>query len=220
MPRRHVGGRARRYFYCWRSTSFPAGPRFEIIQSSIAARYTFKLDRVTGRIRQLVRNTDGDLSWEPMTVSNPPKGPNAAPHFQIFLSGIAARNSFLLDSVSGQVWVLTQNTVPAKDGNDEANFYTWEQVPDDQPASADRVPQSRSKTPPWMNRTHLLRPEPLPAVRPRASTRRPASEPVRRDDRGLSAPDASGAGQACEGARAQVRSGGRQEEGGEVRRWI
>lgn len=42
----------------------PPGARYEIIQSQLAAHWTFRLDRFTGRVAQLVRIEDDESTWE------------------------------------------------------------------------------------------------------------------------------------------------------------
>jgi len=93
-------------------TSAIPGARFEIVQSSIIARETFKLDRVTGRVWQLAKNPKDVILWEETSVrSRPSIAPMATSvRFQIFLSGIAARYAFLIDSLTGNVWQLTRLT--------------------------------------------------------------------------------------------------------------
>jgi hypothetical protein len=52
-----------------------ATSRFEIIQSPLAARWTFLLDKYTGRVQQLVKTKDDDNAWETMMVIGLPKAP-------------------------------------------------------------------------------------------------------------------------------------------------
>ena len=91
------------------STMQPAGGRFEIVQSPVAAKWTFRLDRHRGNVDQLVETQDGALAWQGMLVLGlpevyPERKPKA--RFTIFASGIAARFTFLIDSQTGQTWVL------------------------------------------------------------------------------------------------------------------
>jgi hypothetical protein len=92
-------------------TTPPPNAKFEIVQSQIAAKYTFRLDRFTGQVSQLVHTSTGGNSWENMRVIDASKAStNTYPHFQIFLSGIAAKHSFLIDTDSGNTWTLTTLT--------------------------------------------------------------------------------------------------------------
>ena len=43
-------------------TVAPINARFEIVQSELAAKWTFRLDRFTGRIAQLVQTRDGRVA--------------------------------------------------------------------------------------------------------------------------------------------------------------
>jgi hypothetical protein len=93
-------------------TVAPALARYEIAQAQTAAKWTFRLDRFTGQVSQLVRARSGGTAWEGMRVigilaesTNP-----ARPHFQLFLSGLAAKHTFLIDVDSGRTWALTTLT--------------------------------------------------------------------------------------------------------------
>jgi len=49
-------------------TTAPVGARFEIVQSELAAKWTFRLDRFTGQVSQLVNATGGGVAWEVMGI--------------------------------------------------------------------------------------------------------------------------------------------------------
>jgi len=91
------------------STTTPQDARYEIVQSQLIARNTFRLDRFTGNVAQLVSTNNDKMTWEEMIVRNLPKieRPTKA-RFQIFTSGLAARFTFLIDTETGNTWVLTQ----------------------------------------------------------------------------------------------------------------
>jgi hypothetical protein len=92
-------------------TSAIPGARFEIIQSELAAKWTFRLDRFSGHVWQLVKTKDDDDAWEAMRIVGLPVIANpSTPRFQIFSSGIAVKFTFLIDTVSGQTWTLTTLT--------------------------------------------------------------------------------------------------------------
>jgi hypothetical protein len=86
-------------------SAVPSNGRYEIVQSPVLTRLTFKLDRFTGNNWQLVVGTDGVYSWQPTpveglsSVSMP-----TAPRFQIFLSGRMGFYTYLLDCQTGQTW--------------------------------------------------------------------------------------------------------------------
>jgi hypothetical protein len=93
----------------------PADARFEIVQSELAAKWTFRLDRITGHVAQLVKTAD-DAAWEDMEVIDLPYYTTDRPRFQIFTSGLAARHTFLIDTTSGKTWVITNRTRSRTDG--------------------------------------------------------------------------------------------------------
>lgn len=89
-------------------TTTPANARFEIVHSPLAAKWTFRLDRYTGSIGQLVKTASGGSSWEPMTVVGLPRVESSyGPRFVLLTSGLAARFTFLMDTQSGSTWELT-----------------------------------------------------------------------------------------------------------------
>jgi hypothetical protein len=100
-------------------TTPPPGARFEVIQSQLAAKWTFRLDRFTGHVAQLVKKTKtNDNKWEEMEILDLPLSSQAnRPKFQIFTSGLAAKFTFLIDTDTGQTWVLV--TSKEKDSNGE-----------------------------------------------------------------------------------------------------
>jgi hypothetical protein len=96
------------------STSIPTvstpvpGARYEIIQSGLAVRDTFKLDRFSGQVYSLVKPFEGGVDvwavtkWqEPASVKLNP----TEPRFQLFMGGDRVRDVYLLDSATGQVWM-------------------------------------------------------------------------------------------------------------------
>lgn len=99
------------------STLQPAEARFEIVQSPKSARWTFRLDRYTGRVDQMVTSFFGDPTWREMPVIDLPDEPASRPRFVLFTSGLAARHTLLLDSMTGKTWVLT--TLPSTEDDTE-----------------------------------------------------------------------------------------------------
>jgi hypothetical protein len=92
------------------SANRPPDPaRFEIIQSPLAVKWTFRLDRFAGKVSQLVQTADKDVAWEEMKVRGLPyvdEHENRI-RFEIFTSSIAARHTFLIDLTTGKSWRLT-----------------------------------------------------------------------------------------------------------------
>ena len=108
-----------------RATTSPSDARFEIIQSQLAAKWTFRLDRYTGHVRQLVKTQDGGSAWQAMSVEGLPEllRPNK-PRFVIFTSGLAARHTFLMDTETGNTWVPVSTTFPIE-GGDPVEIVEW-----------------------------------------------------------------------------------------------
>jgi len=111
-------------------TTPPPGARFEVLQSTLAARWTFRLDRYTGRIWQLVKTTDDENTWEEMRVFERSQIQSPTrPRFQLFTSGLAARHTFLLDGDTGRTWVVVTGKSKDKDGN-EVEHHAWQPFAD------------------------------------------------------------------------------------------
>lgn len=111
------------------STSAIQGSRYELVQSQLAARWTFRLDRYTGRVYQLVLTKDDENHWDEMLVVGLPKGSAAKARFQMFTSGLAARHTFLLDTETGKTWTIVSGTIKRKDGG-EQEFVSWQPFAD------------------------------------------------------------------------------------------
>lgn len=94
------------------STPLPLEGRFAIVQSPLAVRWTFRLDRYTGNVDQLVKTRNGEVTWQKMPVLGLPdtSGTREA-RFVVFTSGLAARNTFLMDGQTGKTWILTTGSM-------------------------------------------------------------------------------------------------------------
>ena len=100
-------------------TSPVPSSRFEVMQSPLAAKWTFRLDKYAGRVWQLVRTKDDESSWEEMPVYDSLKvQAPTRPRFQLFTSGLAARHTFLIDTDSGKTWVLVTGKRKNKNGSE------------------------------------------------------------------------------------------------------
>ncbi len=96
--------------------------RYEIIQSTLAARFTFKVDKVCGNIFQLVATKNDDPIWEQMSVVKLPNCVNDGKiRYQLFLSGLAARHTFLMNTDNGKTWQIRSFT--NKSGNEDAAWF-------------------------------------------------------------------------------------------------
>jgi hypothetical protein len=107
-------------------TSSPPNARFQIVQSELAAKWTFRLDRYTGQVDQLVHTKQGDNAWESMPVQGLPAFLSPAKaHFQLFTSGIAAMHTFLLDTDTGKTWTLV-TSIKKQDGVADQEYNAWQ----------------------------------------------------------------------------------------------
>lgn len=85
----------------------PNTSRFEIIQSGLAAKITLKIDKYTGRVYQLVQGTKG-LSWSLLASEKHPddKVLENKVNYQVFISGLAVRMTYLINVNTGASWQL------------------------------------------------------------------------------------------------------------------
>jgi hypothetical protein len=85
--------------------------RYQIIQSELAAKWTFRLDRICGSVSQLVSTKDESLGWQAMPIDKlPPCQPNGRPSYQLFTSGLAVRHTFLMNTSTGKTWTLVDRS--------------------------------------------------------------------------------------------------------------
>jgi hypothetical protein len=107
-------------------TTSPPSARYELMQSTLAARWTFRLDRYTGRVWQLARSKDDENVWEEMRVfERPTVQAPTRPRFQLFTSGLAARHTFLLDGDTGKTWLVVTGKRKENDGT-ETEYNAWQ----------------------------------------------------------------------------------------------
>lgn len=98
----------------------PAEARYEVVQSALVARSTYRVDKALGQVDQLVMREDSTLRWQPIPRRSHPAGdPRVAarPNYQLFMSGIANRHTFLINTNNGATWqlVLTKEETLAWD---------------------------------------------------------------------------------------------------------
>ena len=88
------------------------GGRYEIVQSEIARKYTFRLDKYTGDIYQLVLKINGKTTWEKMEVIGLGFDTikNGIINFQIFMGGIAVSDCFMINIHTGKTYQLYQDS--------------------------------------------------------------------------------------------------------------
>jgi hypothetical protein len=93
----------------------PDYARFEVVQSPLLAKLTIRLDRFTGDTWQFVEDKKGDYAWQRMqriNIPNDTKLPGKV-NYQIFLSGIRAQITVLMNTNTGASWYIA---VDSKEG--------------------------------------------------------------------------------------------------------
>ncbi|GBE29028.1 hypothetical protein BMS3Bbin04_00035 [bacterium BMS3Bbin04] len=97
--------------YSYVSTVIGDGSRYEIIQSPLLRKLTFKLDKRNGFVYQLTLKNDGSTGWATMNVIARDKTLIAGDQsFQIYCSGTMARDTFMLNIHDGTTWNLVEDT--------------------------------------------------------------------------------------------------------------
>ena len=88
------------------------GGRYEIVQSEITRRHTFKIDKYTGTVLQFVKTSEDVSTWQ-LVPKTPAKFDTVIPdqiNYQVFLGGIAIRDCFLLNINTGATWILVKDS--------------------------------------------------------------------------------------------------------------
>ena len=108
------------------STTVGNQSRYEIVQSTLAARLTFRLDKFCGNIGQLVTTKTDGVTWEQMLVVGLPKCQSDGKiRYQLFTSGIAARHTYLLNTENGKSWQI--RTIKDPQGNESSAWFLFEE---------------------------------------------------------------------------------------------
>jgi|SRR5271165_6036224 len=90
------------------SSTISGANRYEIVQSHLAAKWTFRFDRFCGFVSQLVKTKSGGMAWEAMPIDKQPTCVmDGKIHYQLFSSSLAVRHTFLMNTDMGTTWVLT-----------------------------------------------------------------------------------------------------------------
>lgn len=92
------------------STSLTGG-RYEFLMSDLVVRQSFKVDKYTGDIYQLVEDNNGRLTWELLireVSANDLQKENSI-NYQLYMSGIAVRFCFLINVNTGIAWQLVKS---------------------------------------------------------------------------------------------------------------
>lgn len=90
-------------------SSEATGGRYEIIQSPLVRRCTFRIDKYTGWVDQLVGTTDNNFSWQhvPTLTYDGDDSPKTKINYVLFMGGHMAKDCFLMNINNGYTWVLT-----------------------------------------------------------------------------------------------------------------
>src|SRR5262245_24291734 len=100
-------------------TTPPPNARFEVVHSPFGPRFTFRLDRFSGRVSQIMSTADDNVTWEAMVVIGRPEiETTAKPRFQIFASGHGPRFTYLLDTETGNTWQVVVDKRKHADGTE------------------------------------------------------------------------------------------------------
>jgi hypothetical protein len=94
-------------------TDIPQNARYEFIESNILARDTFKFDRFTGDTYILAMRSDSTFTWDKMERlrnSQDYGQVKGKVNYQMSLSGIVARDTYLMNVRTGATWMLSQDT--------------------------------------------------------------------------------------------------------------
>jgi hypothetical protein len=104
------------------SSTISSSDRYEIIQSHLAARWTFRLDRFCGSVSILVSTKDDGTTWESMDIdSKPACKADGRTHYQLFSSSLAAKHTFLMNTDTGATWLLV-----SRKSTDGAAYDAWD----------------------------------------------------------------------------------------------
>lgn len=94
------------------ATAPPSDARYELIQNSRALKETYLLDRYSGDSWQLVQSTKRFV-WQRVQRESHDQDfvPKdwTGPAYQISISGLAAKGTFLINVLTGATWVLFED---------------------------------------------------------------------------------------------------------------
>lgn len=92
------------------TTSFSGG-RFEFIMSDLVVRHSFKIDKYTGDVYMLVKRDDDSFTWDLLLrdPSDNDKQFDNKINYQLYMSGIAVRFCYLLNTNTGITWQLVKS---------------------------------------------------------------------------------------------------------------
>lgn len=76
------------------------GP-YEVVQSTITARDTYRINKSTGEVWILTGKPDGAFTWQAI-----PRATTIAGPFSLSLSPLVAKGTFLVNERTGATWIL------------------------------------------------------------------------------------------------------------------
>lgn len=84
---------------------------YKIYQSAKNTKFTFRLNTYTGEVDQMQLNRNKSTVWRKLKVENMIKvdDPNVS-RFEIFMSTITTRDTFMLDRVTGKTWLFRKDS--------------------------------------------------------------------------------------------------------------
>lgn len=87
------------------------GGQWEFFMSEIAVKLTFKIDKFSGEVYQLVELKNKALAWQLVTKqgSSLDIKKDMAINYQLFSSGIGIRHTYLINTNSGLTWQLVND---------------------------------------------------------------------------------------------------------------
>lgn len=94
------------------ASPIPDSARFLLIQSPILAKLTFRVDRFTGDTWQLVITPEGNFTWQQIKRISLPDDEKifGRVNYQIFLSGMLAKITVLMNTNTGASWHITEDS--------------------------------------------------------------------------------------------------------------
>lgn len=112
-------------------TATPSDARFVIIQSERGSTWTFRLDRYTGSVYQLINGWDeGPDSWEQTLIEGLPRIDSPTkPRFILFTSGNGPRWTYLMDTSTGKTWSFSAREMQTHE-HKTTTRYMWQPVRD------------------------------------------------------------------------------------------
>jgi len=92
-------------------SSAPETAKYEIVQSEWGVRETYMIDKHTGKVYQLVKGLDDELTWQLIPKLPHPQDtiiPNSV-NYQFWTSRSGVRFTFLLNINTGATWQITED---------------------------------------------------------------------------------------------------------------